>query len=725
MNTEANSRKWSWIQVNERPCTRTGMLLLLLLTLPIAVQAQFNYTTTNGTITITGYTGPGGDVTIPDTITGLPVTSIGDSAFSGCTSLTSVTIPDNVMTIGMWAFSECTNVTNFDIGNSVTGIGYGAFEYCTSLTRVTIPDNVMTIGMWAFSECTNVTNVSIGNSVTSIGDGAFSGCSRLTSIDVDPQNPAYSSHDGVLFNKSQTTLIQCPGGKAGTYTVPNTVITIGYWAFEYCTSLTSVTIANSVLDIGYYAFSGCTSLTSVTIGQGVTNINDFKFTGCTSLATITVDAANSVYSSAEGVLFNKDQTTLIRCPEGKAGSYTIPNSVTSIVHLAFLACSSLTAIDVDPQNSAYSSLEGVLFNKDQTTLIQCPESKIGSYTIPDSVISIGQWAFIGCTRLTSVTIPDSVLDIAYGAFECCTSLASVTIGQGVTSIGQVAFRACTSLTSVTIPNSVTNWEDGGKSASTFDGCTNLVSVTIGDGVKRIPISAFANCTSLTSVTIGSGVTVIEGNAFNGCTSLATFTVDAANSVYSSAEGVLFNKDQTTLIRCPEGKAGSYTIPDSVLDIAGGAFIDCTRLASVTIPNRVTYIGDGAFSVCTNLTGVYFEGNAPSLGTYVLDGANNARVYYLPGTIGWGPTYADRPTAPWLLPYPVILTIGPSFGLQTNRFGFIISWATNVPVVVEASTTLANPTWSPISTITLTNGSAYFSDPQWTNYPARFYRLRSP
>ena len=203
-------------------------------------------------------------------------------------------------------------------------------------------------------------------------------------------------------------------------------------------------------------------------------------------------------------------------------------------------------------------------------------------------------------------------------------------------------------------------------------------------------------------------------------------MDALNSVYSSVDGVLFNKSQTTLIQCPGGKAGSYTIPNSVTSIGDSAFIDCTSLTNVTIPNSVTSIGDWAFDGCTSLTGVYFQGNAPSVGSDVFYNANTATVYYLPGTTGWAlrrlavvrPRYGS-------LPNPLILNNGPSFGVQTNGFGFIISWATNIPVVVEACTNLANPIWSPVSTNTLTGGSSYFSDPQWTNYPARFYRLRSP
>jgi hypothetical protein len=195
---------------------------------------------------------------------------------------------------------------------------------------------------------------------------------------------------------------------------------------------------------------------------------------------------------------------------------------------------------------------------------------------------------------------------------------------------------------------------------------------------------------VTNVTIGNSVTSIGGGAFSGCTSLT-----------------------------------NVTIPNSVTSIEDGAFSGCTSLTSVTIDNRVTSIGDEVFYWCSSLTRVYFQGNAPSLGSLVFDGDDNATVYYLPGTTGWGTTFGGRPTAPWSLPNPLILNNRPSFGVQTNRFGFIISWAKNTSVTVEACTDLASPIWSPVGTNTLTGGSSYFSDPEWTNYPARFYRLRSP
>ena len=247
-------------------------------------------------------------------------------------------------------------------------------------------------------------------------------------------------------------------------------------------------------------------------------------------------------------------------------------------------------------------------------------------------------------------------------------------------------------------------------------------MTIPSSVTGIGNYAFWGCTSLTSVTFPSSVTSFGGLAFSGCTSLTAITVDVDNSTYGSVDGVLFNKSQTTLILCPQGKTGNYTIPGSVTNIGIYAFVGCTSLTSVTIPGSVTRIEDRAFYYCSNLNGVYFQGNAPFVGSLVFEGTTNAIVSYLGGTTGWGPTFGGRPTARWKLQVQADDT---SFGVRTNQFGFNISWASGRVVVVEACTDLAQPIWTPVGTNTLTAGSSYFSDPQWTNHPSRFYRLRSP
>jgi hypothetical protein len=215
------------------------------------VANQYTYTTNNGTITITKYTGPGGAVTIPSTINGLPVTSIGDSAFESYTSLTSVTIGNNVISIEDWAFEGCTSLASVTIPDSVTSIGYAAFVFCTGLTSVTIGNSVTSIGEAAFSDCTSLTSITIPDRVTSIENETFYGCFSLTNA-----------------------------------TIGNSVTSIGDWAFYGCTGLSSVTIPNSVTNIGEGAFESCTSLTSVTIPNSVTSIARYAFYSCTSLTGV-------------------------------------------------------------------------------------------------------------------------------------------------------------------------------------------------------------------------------------------------------------------------------------------------------------------------------------------------------------------------------------------------------------------------------------------------------
>jgi hypothetical protein len=745
----------------------------------LAVSNAFSYTTNDGTITITGYTGAGRSVTIPSLTNGLPVTSIGTNAFAG-TGLTNITIPDSVTNIGYEAFDQCTSLAGVTIPNSVVSLGDYAFSGCTSLASVAIPDGVISIGDFAFDYCPSLTNVTIPDSVTHIGSGAFWACSRLTEITVDAGNPAYGSVAGVLFDKDQTTLIQYPGGQADSYTIPNSVTSIGDYsfskcpltnvaipnsvtnigneAFSQCTNLASVTIPNSVINIGDFAFYDCADLASVTIPDSVKNIGSGAFLECNSLTAIAVDAGNPAYSSVAGVLFDKDQTTLIQYPGGMAGSYTLPNSVTKIGDSAFYLCASLTTITIPDSVTSIGTNAFV-------------GAGLTSLTIPDSVTNVGASAFAGCTSLTNVTIPNSLTSVGADAFSDCTSLASVTIPTSITSIGKGVFGVCTSLTSVTIPGSVTN-----LGAGAFESCTSLTNATIPDSVTSLGGGAFSSCASLTSATIPASVTNIGSGAFGGCLRLTAITVDAGNPAYGSVAGVLLNKNQTTLIQYPGGKAGGYTIPNSVTSVGEAAFYYCRNLSSVMLPNSVTNIGDDAFSWCTGLasvtipdsvtgvgagafswctsltsvtignsvksigdtafshcdwlTSVYFRGNAPSVGADVFDFRfpgqgpfwDPATVYYLPGTTGWSTSLAGLPTVLW---NPQVQTSSAGLGVRTNQFGFTISGTGNLVLVVEASTNLANPAWLPLQTNTLTSGSYYFSDPQWTNYPGRFYRLRWP
>ena len=336
--------------------TVAALCALFALTASAETSGYYTYTVSNGEATITAVDmSISGDVTIPSTLDGYPVTSIGYMAFSNCSRLTSVKIP-----------------------SSVTSIGSNAFYWCSSLRSIEIPDSVTTIGDYAFSSCSSLTSIEIPDSVTTIGDYAFSSCSSLTRIAVASENPNYADEDGILFNKEKTVLIQYPGNGGSNYTIPSSVTSIGKHAFEGCDCLTSVTIMEGVTSISYMAFSSCSSLVSVTISSSVTSIDAYAFQNCSSLTSV-----------------------------------TIPSSVTSIDAYAFSSCNSLTSFSVDSQNVYYShDAYGVLFNKNKSELIQYPIGNARTnYTIPSSVTRIGNNAFSCCSNLMSIKIPKNVTAI--------------------------------------------------------------------------------------------------------------------------------------------------------------------------------------------------------------------------------------------------------------------------------------------------------------------------
>ncbi|MBQ7504844.1 MAG: leucine-rich repeat domain-containing protein [Ruminococcus sp.] len=438
-------------------------------------------------------------------------------------------------------------------------------------------------------------------------------------------------------------------GTAATVTIPSTlggktVTAIEQQAFQACPNATSITIPNSITTIAGWAFQYSPKLSSVTIPSSVTSVGKGMFAGCSSLTEINVASGNTNFKSAEGILYNKDGTTLIQYPAGKKDtsftilntvtaiwgwsidgctnltSITIPSGVASIDGQSFQNNKALTSINVDSNNLYYKSDDGILYNKGGTQLVLYPPAKNAtSFTIPNSVQSIYSSAFLYCTNLQSIIIPSSVIDINNYAFQSCSSLTSITIPNSITSLPMQAFANCTNLKSVTIPASVT-----GIGTNAFNNCPNLVICGYSGSAANTYATSnsipFVNISDFTYTTSGGNATITgySGNA----TKLAIPGAIGNYTVTALGLNAFYNNSTIT----------SAVIPYGVTSIGVYAFCWCTSLANVIIPDSVTSIGDYAFYNCYPLTSVNIPNGVTSLGQYTFCGCISLDNVTIPNSV---------------------------------------------------------------------------------------------
>jgi len=443
---------------------------------------------------ITSYAGNGGNVVIPKKAQGKNIVSIADKAFYWKSNITSVSIP-----------------------SSVTSIGKQAFYYCSGLTSITIPDSVTTIADSAFSGCSKATSLKISNNITTIEDYTFSGCSNITSV-----------------------------------TVPDSVISIGKNVFSDCSSLSGITISKNLVSVDEYAFSRCSLLKEITFPSSFTSLGYRSFYNCNSLESINVDGNNAVYTSSDGILYNKSMTKLIGYPNGKASTeFSLPSYVTAVGDEAFYGNCNLKSI-----------------------------------TLHDNVTEIGVRAFGFCKSLTNVRLPSTITKISNGLFNSSEALESINLPQSVRIIDDAAFSWCYNLKSINLPSNLNK-----IGAGAFNGCSYLTDIVIPESVNKIGNSAFFGCSGITNIKIPDSVTQIGEETFAYCSGLTK--IEFSKNLKSIGYNAFTN--------CSALK--SLVFPDSVTDISEYSFTFCRELKDIKFGKGITEIKEGTFYGCEKLENV--------------------------------------------------------------------------------------------------------------------------
>ena len=581
----------------------------------------FQYTTDDTGTTITGYTGQGGTVEIPSILGGKPVVAIGDNAFNGNETITSVTMPDSVTTIGQRAFYDCKALKQLTLPENLTDIGAYAFSGCTALQNVTLPGKLATIAERAF-DYTALTAIHIPASVTMIGQRALSQNYDLLKITVDETNNVYCAEDNVLYNKEKTKLIRAGSGLSGDWSIPFGVKTVEAMAFWNCWTLETLRIPATVQSIGQIdMLGGC----------------------CEKLSAIVVDAANPVYASLDGALCSKDGTVLYYLPEN-IGTYTVPDSVTRIANGAIQFTSSeqeglnltlpesLSVIE----DGNFSLIHGVF------TFLN-PNLKIGSDWFMDcnaeKVVIRGyagstaqalaeekNFAFEDLTISAQFqyTVDDTGATVTgYTGQGGTVEIPSILGGKPVVAIGNNAFQMPnleirTDITAVILPEGL---QSIGRSA--FWGCAGIASIEIPDSVTEIGWAAFETCENLTSVTLPKNLTQISDSLFHNC---PLTEIDLPQGITRIGDYAFRDTGLTAIV-----------IPEGTLSIGKCAFEGCSELSAVTIPASVTEVGECAFANCPKLAPL--DEILPEKLTKVIDGV----VYNADGTqiIGILPTLSGE------------------------------------------------------------------------------------
>jgi len=620
-----------------------------------------------------------GKIEIPET-----VTTIGSAAFNGCNGITSVSIPNSVTSVGSQSFYNCTNLATIVIGDSTnTGVKAGisiqsnAFTGCVGLTTLSLN---LPIALYnsPFQNLPSLTTLFIGNSVPIIDNYIFSNLTGLTKITLGRTNLAPTKilvYPGAFNNSlnletlninsnlhiqsySYSTGTVSPFSYITTLSIGNKVDSIGSYAFAGCTRLKSTVVPNTVKSIGQSAFAGCTNMGAISLGSSVSEIAPGVFTGCSSLLNINVDNANVTYSSIDGVLYSKNQLTLIQYPIGRSGDYAIPTSVKTIGTSAFLSCVGLQSVQI-PQ--AIISIQSSAFANSGLTLVSIGDAD----SISTATVSIASDAFIGCKGITKLRLNKNfTFSSGNSPFQNLSLVTEILIGNGIISIPSNSFAGCTGLRSVRLGhNNSTSNNTITVSASAFSGCTNFAilelnksinvtgyaspftsisSLAVGNGVVFIGSQAFSKCINIESVMLPLSVHKIGGAAFQDCSKLQSATFSGVDSIGEGsfwgcsalASIVIPNRVKTIEYATFYGCTAlvSASLGDSITQIKNNAFYGCSLLSTIIIPNATKVIDTYAFYNCSSMTSVAFGTSLSSISTYAFSGCSSLLSIQFPSSL---------------------------------------------------------------------------------------------
>ncbi|MBR3843996.1 MAG: leucine-rich repeat protein, partial [Clostridia bacterium] len=594
------------------------------------------------------------------------VRTIGELCFDSCSAISSITLPSSVTKIEGSAFSECTSLSSITM-SGVTSIGDAAFSQCTGLTSLTIPDSVTTMGTYVFSRCSNLKAVTIPETVTAMGGDIFTGCHEdlviygtdgsyaetyantysipFVSIKTPVDHFTFEVVDG------QATVISYDGD-GDNVTVPATyegypVTAIGQSAFAFNHNITSVSLPDSITTIGASAFFYCRNMRSVNLPEGLTTLGGGCFGRCSSLESI-----------------------------------LLPSTLQTIENSVFSYCESLTAIDLAPGNQAFTVVDGVLFTADMKILEEYPRGSTATdYTVPAGVTTISVSAFTGSNHLVNVVLPGEVATIEGSAFYECINLESATIynrtlifetnfifeswtsftlrsytgssthvyanENGIPfealdfvpynytiSNGEVTIQDYIGdLTEVTVPSTIEDYPVVALGNKAFRNNIRITKVTLPEGVRTLGNQVFEWCESLTQVHLPSTLESVGWNFAYGALKLKAFTMPWNNAYFTVVDGVLFNKDKTTLMKYPPNKAGAtYTVPATVTKLGNISCCQIQNLKTVILPNDLLIVGDSAFSAGISLQSVVIPNKVTTLADFAFAGCESLVSITIPESV---------------------------------------------------------------------------------------------